>query len=133
MTRKLSGQWPTPTWKEAKIDQAAPVQNTWYTVLDTTKDLVLYDMSERVNVADETLECRVTIDGTIYTSSTAAVAGTYYVAHFYMRSAGGYLSFGAGENNKAFLFQGRSIKVEVRKTTAAGAGNLTFGITYGKW
>jgi len=119
----------------ATIDQAAPVQNTWYTVLDTTTFVRILAILAYVDVANETIEVRLTIDGQTLTGSQAALAGTSYCYGLQYQS-NSLNTITAGVNipvmNYCFL-EGKSVKVEVRKTTALGAGNLHCLVTYQKW
>jgi len=122
----------------ARIDQAAPVQNTWYTVLDTTLNVIVYTISVRVETTGETLEARITADGNVYTTSIAAVAATTYwiIAQHPEPNLPVTASDYSGVSCAAQYFthiEARSIKVEVRKTTAAGAGNLRARVNYGVW
>lgn len=126
---------PPEHQQDALLNQAAPVQNTWYTVLDTTELCRLISACVEVQTTGETLEMRITIDNDIYTGSIAAVAGSHYLAYLFLYSTGAILTLATTANIawKAFLLEGRSIKVEVRKTTAAGAGNLRACVVYATW
>lgn len=118
----------------ASLDQAAPVQNTWYTILDTTTNVRIYGINYYVQATGETLELRLTIDGEVYTSTVVAVANTPYCVYFDLSAGGLIFNEVAGllMQERAFLIEGRSIKVEVRKTTAAGAGNLRGNVFYAR-
>jgi len=110
----------------AHLNQAAPVQNTWYTVLNTTNArLQLVDIY--VETTNETLEIRLTIDNDTCTGSVAATAGTVYYAFM---SYDGELVISNSFPSQTFLQEGREVLVEVRKTTAAGAGNLHGRVNY---
>jgi hypothetical protein len=106
------------------LNQAAPVQNTWYTVLDTVVNARLIGLGILIADTGETLEVRLTVDGNIIIGSGAAVAGTDYHAMVHTHATGTVLTFSSTDAPRAFMLEGRSLKVEVRKTTAAGAGNL---------
>ena len=69
----------------AVLNQAAPVQNTWYTILDTTPNVRIYDIVINVEDVDESLDVRVTIDGEILPmgSVVAAIHSTNYAVHRY--------------------------------------------------
>jgi len=117
---------------DATLDQATPVQNTWYTVIDETNARI-YMANVTVQTLQETLHAKLTIDGNVYEDSgIAGVAGDPY----YLRlngigglwdttnldtilSGGGYV-------------EGRAVKLEVRKTTANGTGNLQGRVTWAK-
>jgi hypothetical protein len=117
---------------DATLVQAAPVQNTWYTILDTTLNCCLYSVTILVWTTGETLEVRVTIDGQILTGSVAATATTYYYVHLFLYAAGFAIDTNVFPIGKYMPLEGRSVKVEVRKTTAAGTGTLEGRAIYGK-
>jgi len=117
---------------DATLTQAAPVNGTWYTILDTTKNALIYAIVAEVATTGETLEVKVTIDGQTYTGSVAHAADT---AQFWFLNMEGAMN----SNTSPYMagiyapLMGRSVKVEIRKTTAAGAGNLIGRVTHGKW
>lgn len=105
------------------LQQAAPVQNQWYVVLED-KNVRLYHLTCQVADVGETLEAKLTVDGVEYSGSQAAVAGTGY-----------YLTLSSTPNTLVFIttayaldfyifIEARSVKLEIRKTTAAGAGTI---------
>jgi len=115
---------------EAALAQANPVQNTWYTVLDTTLNAKLFFVTAQIATTGEDINMKITIDGLTYTvSSVAFTAGTLYDAQI---RAGNSAIFTATRPTPVFSggFEGRSVKVEIRKTTANGAGNLNSWVTY---
>jgi hypothetical protein len=125
---------------DAVLAQATPVQNTWYTVLNTTTGKVrLYGIGVRVNTTGETLEVCVTIDGVMLflTAGVACGAGTeYYCSKNFATggtTGGPYLSLGT--TAVSFMLNGfvdcKSLKVQIRKTTASGTGTLYGRVTYG--
>ena len=118
---------------DATLTQAAPVQNTWYPILNTTKNCRIYRIFVSVADTNETLEVKITIDGNIISGSVPATAGTSYYVYF--SGYGNALIIDTVDPIAAyaFLLEGRSIKVEVRKTTAAGAGTITARVKYAKW
>lgn len=119
---------------DATLSQAAPVQNTWYTVLDTTKNVIVYGLGVSIGVANETIETRFTIDGQVIgTTGINCDFGDDYRALFRTIHDGNIELVKDPLNIPAFLIQGRSVKIEVRKTTAAGAGTLTARVIYGKY
>jgi hypothetical protein len=116
--------------------QAAAVQNTYYTVLDTVYNVVLDYAVMRMETAAEDIETRFTIDGLVLSGTQgAAVAGTDYSVYI-ARSANGMTA-----NVTTTTVQGmitsplpcRSLKVEIRKTTANGANTLKGCVIYHKW
>lgn len=118
---------------DAVLDQVAPVQNTYYTILDTTKNVKIDSVWIEIEDTNETLQVKITIDGEIWTSSGLAAthSTSYYV---YKDQATATLQIDS--NRRAFMYEhegeARSIKVEVRKTTAAGTGNLEGRVVHGK-
>lgn len=122
---------------DASIAQAAPVQNTWYTVLDTIKNGIIYQALVVVADTNETLEMRITVDGNVLDGSVSATAGSSYFAVL-QASADDELNLVLSTDTsnrpkiKDFVVQGRSIKIEVRKTTAAGTGTITARVKHAK-
>lgn len=138
---KGAGGQPLQIWEyqaPAVLNQAAPVQNTWYTLLDTTSNCRILEVVVNVEDANETLEVKITIDGeTIQADDLAATHSTDYYAYIYnsgvtrldyVKLIAYATEMPAAKN--AFMIEGRSIKIEIRKTTATGAGNLTGICTY---
>lgn len=127
----------------ATLNQANPVQNTWYTVLDTTLNCRIWAILIQIDTTGETLDVQITVDGQVIPSSGAVcVAGNAYEICFGYSGALGVLPidnlvpFDVGSpfsRYRAYLIEGRSVKVEVRKTTAAGAGNLRAEVQYSTW
>jgi len=119
----------------ATLTQAAPVQNTWYTILDTIANGRLIGVYFKVADTGEDLELRITIDGQTYVGVQAAVADTPYYINGIDYSSGA-LSVQSvlevSQRKGAFLLEGRNIKVEVRKTSAAGAGTFSGRAEYAK-
>jgi len=118
---------------DSYLNQAGAVQNTWYTVLDTTLDVILYFAMFLCTVANETVEFRWTVDGNVYVGTRDAVFGTFYYAY---KNPGN----GTTLNTDTDIIMGmrfsplyaQSLKIEIRKTTNAGASALQSRITYGK-
>jgi hypothetical protein len=121
-----------PIYKtDKRIDQVA-VQNTWYTALDTTANVRLIDIATNMITADETIEIRITIDGvTMSGIGVSQTAGTWY--HWFNAPTNADCLIGGtleSQAYRAFLLEGRSIKVEFRKTTAAGLNHLFCQVRY---
>lgn len=118
----------------ATLDQAAPVQNTWYTILNTTHNIQVLVIAVNIEDTNEDLEVQVTVDGeTIAGYGVTATHSTSYYAYFLPSAISGIdqLSLAnTSANIKHPLLTGKSVKIEVRKTTAAGAGNLTGIVIY---
>jgi hypothetical protein len=130
--------WPRAMFEyqaPAVLNQAAPVQDTWYTVLDTVSNARVYQAGMNVEDTDETLEVKVTLDG--ITIGTVAIAATHSTAYYLYwvfdpitRTTKISLST-TFQHARSFLLEGHSVKVELRKTSANGAGNLTGIVMYG--
>lgn len=120
----------------AILNQAAPIQDQWYEVVDIPRPGFLYESYIEVLTTGETLECRMTIDGTIYLLNAAqvAVAGTIYWIQ--IRAAHTNQIQTQTSHHSAYDREGmwfKTFKMEVRKTTAAGAGNLIGVAHYGEY
>jgi len=112
---------------DATLSQAAAAQNTWYTILDTVVNARIYSIAVMMGTADETLEVRVTIDGqplaTVGVNCTAAA--WYIVRRSPSLATLALLAVTGAESENSFLLEGKSVKIEARKTTAAGANTLS--------
>lgn len=121
-----------PTHKTIAKIAVVAVQNTWYTVLDTTENCKVIGFGGYIGVADETVEGRITIDGvTILVYGINWTFATQYLASW------GYIDdnlmqwFGVDAMRLGQpLIVGKSVKIEIRKTTANGANTLTAGVQY---
>ena len=118
--------------KKALLDQTAPVQNTWYTVLNTAAFVRLYSVVFRVNTTGENLEVKLTMDGETVTHAIAAVADAHNYLILYMRYDGWQtlVTATATSGGTLMVYDVRSLKVEIRKTSAAGAGTIRCGVAY---
>jgi hypothetical protein len=111
---------------DAVLNQANPVQNTWYTVLPATDDVRIITIIGVVQTADETIEGRLTIDGVVIQILPINFTfGTVYEAY----NSSPYNAFFTWNappvsGYRSFLIEGQNVKFEIRKTTAAGAGAL---------
>jgi len=114
------------------LSQANPVQNQWYTLLPTTPNVRIYWIYLSVAATGETLDVRLIIDGVTYTiGGFAATAGTVYLIYL---GAYGILYYSTSTVMAAYYapLDGRSVSIEVRKTTAAGSGTITARVVYAK-
>jgi len=123
-------RWQQQT--DAILNQAAPVQNTWYTALETTRYTHIKLVVCSVAATAEDLEIEVTVDGVTYAGSKAgAVAGTTYAAGWAVASgAAGVLSLYTVAVDSLLDLEGNDVRMRVRKTTAAGAGTLNCKVIY---
>jgi len=117
------------TWQhqpDAELTQANPVQNTWYPVINATGGVRIIYLEVDIAAAVEDLECRVTIDGNVLTAiQPAAIIATPYYFLLWANTPNGVI-FNVTDNlvYRTYLLEGDSVTVEVRKTTALGAGAL---------
>jgi hypothetical protein len=132
--------WPRAMFEyqaPAVLNQATPVNGTFYTILDTTKYVRVYDIGINIEDADEDLEVQVTVDGeTIAASAATCTHSTSYfcVLHVNPITRVDYIGIISNTNfqfGSHAILEGHSVKIEVRKTSANGAGNLTGIVTYG--
>lgn len=119
------------------LDQGGPIQNTWYNILVATERVRVYAISVNVEDANEDLEVQIIIDGeTINGIGVTATHSTAYNAVLEEDAINGvdYVNLKTGytdRGRRAFLIEGHSVQIQVRKTTANGAGNLTGLVEYG--
>ena len=142
-----SGTIPkVPKQTALSFTQAGAVQNTWYTAFSGT-NVVFSALGIGITVADETVEARITIDG-IVIPVTAGLALLFASNKFtnclstplVLTTGVPVLTLGAAAATLSAPFvtpetwlKGKSVKIEVRKTTAGGASAIqVFGL-YGKW
>ena len=135
LDKKTAAFYPVPKLQPvAVLQQAAAVQNTWYTVLDTTKNCRLINVVMTMQTANEDLELRLTIDGVVWVGGQAnAVAGTDYLCFISYYGAALNITTTDYSIYRAFLIEGRSVKVEIRKTSANGANRLDGHVIYQTW
>lgn len=119
------------------LDQAGPVQNTYYPILDIDELARVYRIGVNIEDADEDLQVRITVDGQVIDGDQiTATHSTKYHCYLYANAIGKVIkntinTSVAYSSYMAFLLEGHEIKVEVRKTTANGAGKLTGIVAYG--
>jgi len=141
----ISGGWQIHEYQlELTLDQATPVQNTWYPVVSVEvptgvmSNALMYGIGAGVEDTNETIQFRITVDGqTITSSAFPATHSTNYYAFIDHRAinqdVAGYFSTNATSGVQSpYLLNGKSILVELRKTTATGTGNLVGIVTWGQ-
>ena len=136
----MTSHYPRSMWERqalATLNQAAPVQNTYYDILPVTTDVRVYDLGLNVEDTNETIGDRLTVDGVVITGTIAATHSTKYESS--IRSdpinRGMFMEINGGANwepYRAFITEGKSVQYEFRKTTAAGVGNLTGVVNYSR-
>lgn len=120
----------------AELDQSNPEQNTWYTILPYTDNCRVYAVSMNVDDTGETLQMKIDNDGVIIMGQPMSVQPDKpYFAYLWPNSFIGELSLRyesiGWQVIKAFLVEGHNVRVQARKTTASGSGNLTGLAAYG--
>ena len=122
----------------ATLNQAGPVQNQWYTILPTTTNAAIYHICVMVATQAEDLELRITIDGQTIEGGANSAAGAdmqcliFLSAITLTNKISMVVAASDFNDNQGIRLEGRSITVEVRKTSAVGAGNLYGIVSYGK-
>ena len=119
------------------LDQVAPVQNTFYS-FGEIENARIYNIGVNVEDANETLEIQMTADGELISSQGfAATHSTNYTV--YLRGNAILLldqvlisATDVDTMRRSYLMEGRNIEVELRKTTALGAGDLMGIVIWGK-
>jgi hypothetical protein len=133
---------PPELQADAILNQAAPVQNTWYTVLDTTENVRVLNILFTVGVPNEDVEVELTIDGRTFVAGQAPATGASIYYFVLADSVLATMDFGFNTELAAtvptwvlrpFLIECRSLRVRIRKTSANGAGILSCGVHYQKW
>jgi len=142
MSAKTPTKYVPKLQPDAFVDQAAPVQNTWYpwsiagVDLGTKKNVVVYAVLPQVQTANETLEVRLYCDDLpVKTGAGSCTAGTAYYVYL-ASSTGGDPIIGSSRGTLGLQYTPiwlRKFSCGIRKTTATGAGNLQLRVIYGKW
>lgn len=125
----------TVQWREqpvAVIDQAAPNINQWYPVLAPTVVYTrLFDIIAYVMAVGETLEVEVTINGLTWITPGVACGAGVVFRIIVSPSIASEITLQAWSQNVPYIDQyGHNVGVRVRKTTAAGAGNLRCKVVF---
>jgi hypothetical protein len=131
--------WPRAMFEyqaPATLNQAAPVQDTWYDVLPVTKNCRVYEANVNVEDANEDLEFQIIVDGeTIPSYALTATHSTNYIAGRESSAISRLdlirLTSTTVSQYRGFLVEGHSVQIQVRKITSNGAGNLTGIVTFG--
>lgn len=142
---KKSSRHPLiPAFREINFTQAAPVQNNWYEVLHVYNARI-YGVCIGIVATGETLEFRITVDGsTAYWGQVAVNANEFSALQnirmsnvpataqaLIMSASAASMDMSADFRLEDWL-KGRDVLLEVRKITAAGAGNLVCRGLYGQ-
>ena len=101
------------------------MQNTWYTVLETTQNIRVLYVAFRHDTTDnvaKTLEVRATVDGIIGGLGPAACNNnTWYYAFLNYTTSGFVWSTTIYNVARYVDLRGKSVMIEIRQTTAPGA------------
>ena len=117
--------------------ESPPVQDTWYTILDTTLNIRIVHLSVG-QTNDETnaknIETEITLDGTDYGRSQSYDDSVYYsqvISYYSEQLIHGTTGYSAGRYTD---LPAQSAKVRIRLTSAAGTNQtLTGRIWYNKY
>jgi len=133
--KKSRYEYPVPEHQaDATLSQANPTSGTKYTVLDTTKNVRLLSIEVACTwtVQPTPLEAHISIDGQSYTAPFTDPVSAVYYEYALGGGAADVLTATAIQYNRAFLLEGRSVKVEV-EITGGTVSNLTARVKYAKW
>ena len=111
--------------KQAFIEhtEAPPIQNQWYTALNTQFDVRLVSVTLEQNndeLANKSLQCRITLGTDLETGTVDAASGTVYFGNY--RKFAGVIVYVVGER-ELYLHtdvRGTSCLVEFRITSPLG-------------
>lgn len=109
-----------------------PVQNQWYTILDTVTNARINRAAFYVATTGETFEARVTIDGQVRSSSATALTPNSIYGIWPQANPNNNYLVQIITITGGWSWEGRSIKIEIRKTTAAGNGTIFYATDYAK-
>jgi hypothetical protein len=133
-----------PAQKLLDYTKAGAIQNQWYTAFEG-RDVEFLCLAKGVTVANESIEFRITIDGNLWVQAAATavnaaeyseVQGARYTNFPALNLLSGASTASVDVNTNTFpatFLRGRNVKIEIRKTTAAGASALRVVGVYGQW
>lgn len=126
--------------KPATVDEAPPVQDTWYTLLNTTQGAEL-DMlicrQENGELDPKLVEFEIVIDGTTFYGDESLINGEYYsvnqdvsdvesdplllsIQTFLVGNIKPISRFESSTTQRGGLFKGKNVLVRMRMTVAPG-------------
>lgn len=105
-----------------------PVQNTWYTVLDTTKFVKLIYLvlgQGNAETADKSCQLQVVMDGITHTMPNVSISNNVY-KYCYLHPLSDEMRAIDALINAAYYdsWEGHSVKVEARLTSAVGTNQI---------
>ena len=108
-----------------------PVQNVWYTVLDTINNVrikTIQPMQTSTEAAVETIGCRVTVDGIVMANAESSTGSGVKVAVRLTPTADSFTTLTVPSFNAGTYvdFTGKRIKIEAAQSTAVGTNPLLF-------
>jgi len=126
---------PVPAHQpDVSFSQANPVQDQWYTVLDTRTNVRILHTRVMVLAAGETVEVMFTADDNILFGSAALNAGAGYYVHLSPTLTDGLVIDGSSSlEYGGIILEARVFKAEIRKTTNNGAGDLRALLKWARW
>ena len=112
--------------------QAAAVQNTWYTILDTSLNIRIKSIFVQCDVAED-IELRLTIDGNTRTYAGTVDAGVMFVpvelTGFLVLVDASTIA-AAITTERSFWLESKTCKIEIRKTSTVGVAQLLAWLDY---
>lgn len=127
-----------PVFKKERQVHAAPIQNDYYDILSEKDICTVYGCAITIEDANETLQVRVTIDEEASNPANVAInhSTTYYLLGTLNSITGTWVyslaTTTALYQYPSFLFRGKKVRIEARKTTNLGAGDLASIVLYGE-
>jgi hypothetical protein len=129
----------TPEFTEDLYTKSAPVQNVYDTAFEL-KNVSVLSIALGVVTAGETLQVKVTIDGVVITGTATACNVNEHVEADHIRNGTALVMSASGANvdvNTVIAYTkqltGKDVLIEIRKTTAAGAGDIHCDVVYHQW
>ena len=118
----------------AELNQPNPGPTTWYDILPVTRNCRVLSASYSVATTGEDILIKVTIDGEVLEGPQVAGAATiYYIYLSHIPGDPDQLEFSSTLSltlGKSFTIEGKSVHIEMRKTTTNGAGTFTAKCQY---
>ncbi len=132
MTKRSALQVPYHwEFKPLAMVDVAGVQNTWYTVLDTTRNVRLYSVGAKQTndeAAAKATNTRWTIDGVVTTLTGSTVANNTMRYWFLDPNNDSVIQSAAIIMTGNYVaLHGRSVKVEVMNASVAGTNQHLYG------
>ena len=133
----LRRRWPPIPQQQpdAVLDQPDPVSGTKYPVLNTTPNVRIIAVAVRCTwtVQPTPLEIHITIDGQSIThTETNPVSDDWHYAYISAPDPPSSQPFGSTVGREAFLYEGRTVKVEA-EITGGTVSNLRARVKYAKY